>query len=120
MKKILYYILCNVLLGVLVLLVWLVLFACSNATKLYTETEVIQYLNHRYDVEFIILEKTKITRDEIQYKVALKNNETIIFNITNELIITGSDIGPKRNFINCQEITNYFEKSEVKNEKNIS
>lgn len=90
------------------LLILLILCACSNA-KLYTEKEVIQYLNNRYDVEFIILEKTKITRDEIQYKVALKNNEKIIFNITNELTITGSDIGPKRNFIDCKEITNYFE-----------
>lgn len=101
-----------------VLLISLMLCACSNA-KLYTEKEVVNYLNTRYNVEFIVLDKNEITRDEIEYKVALKNDKSIIFTITNELIITGSDIGPKRNFIDCKEITNYFENIEENNEKTI-
>lgn len=102
----------------LLLLISLVLCACSN-TKLYTEKEIVNYLKARYNVEFIILEKYEITRDEIEYKVALKDNESITFTIINELAVTGSDIGPKKNFINCKEITDYFEKREKINEKSI-
>lgn len=102
----------------LLLLISLVLCACSN-TKLYTEKEIVNYLKARYNVEFIILEKYEITRDEIEYKVALKDNESITFTIINEFAITGSDIGPKKNFINCKEITDYFEKREKINEKSI-
>ena len=100
------------------LLISLMLCACSS-TKLYTEKEIVNYLKARYDVEFIILEKNEITRDEIEYKVALKNNESITFTIINELAITGSDIGPKKNFINCKEITDYFENVEKIYEKTI-
>lgn len=38
----------------------------------------------------------------MQYTVALKDDESITFTITNELIVTGSDIGPKRNYIDCK------------------
>ena len=89
--------------------------ACDS-TKLYTEKEVINYLKARYNVEFIVLEKDEITRDKIEYKVALKDNQTIVFTIINELAIAGSDIGPKKNFINCKEITDYFENINGNNE----
>lgn len=79
------------------------LLLCScGSTKLYTEEEVLGYLNNRFDTEFVVLEKNKITRDEMQYTVALKDDESITFTITNELIVTGSDIGPKRNYIDCK------------------
>lgn len=92
-----------------ILIISLMLCACSNE-KLYTEKEVINYLNNHYGAEFVVLESNKITRDEIQYKVALKKEKSIVFTITNELIVTGSDIGPKRNFLHCNEISNYYGK----------
>ena len=45
----------------------------------------------------------------MQYTVALKDDESVTFTITHEMIVTGSDIGPKRNYIDCKEITDYFE-----------
>lgn len=87
-----------------ILIISLMLCACSNE-KLYTEKEVINYLNNHYGAEFVVLESNKITRDEIQYKVALKKEQAIEFTITNELRVTGSDIGPKRNFLHCNEIS---------------
>lgn len=91
-----------------IILIALLLCSCGS-TKLYTEEEVLGYLNNRFDTEFVVLKKNKITRDEMQYTVALKDDESVTFTITNELIVTGSDIGPKRNYIDCKEITDYFE-----------
>lgn len=105
----------RVSLFLIILIILLMLCACDS-TKLYTEKEVINYLKARYNVEFIVLEKDEITRDKIEYKVALKDNQTIVFTIINELAITGSDIGPKKNFINCKEITDYFENINGNNE----
>ena len=81
-----------------IILISLLLCSCGS-TKLYTEEEVLGYQDNRFSAEFVVLEKNKITRDEMQYTVALKDDESITFTITNELIVTGSDIGPKRNYI---------------------
>ena len=85
----------------------LILCACSNE-KLYKKKEIIEHLNKKYNTEFIILEQNKIDNGKIQYKVAFKDNEKTFFTIVNELVITGSDIGPKHNELNDSEIDKYF------------
>lgn len=56
---------------------------------------MLGYLNNRFSAEFVVLEKNKITRDEMQYTVALKDDESVTFTITNELIVTGRISAPK-------------------------
>ena len=41
-----------------IILISLLLCSCGS-TKLYTEEEVLGYLNNRFNAEFVVLEKTK-------------------------------------------------------------
>ena len=73
---------------------------------------------YNYGAKRVILAR-ELSKDKIEYIVALKNNQDIKFNIINELTISGSDVGPKKNFINSKEITDYFQNMEENNEKAI-
>lgn len=84
--------------------------ACSKE-KLYSESYNLDYLSRQYNTEFVILEKNKINRDSIECTVALKNDESVTFKVKNEIRVTGSDIGPKQNFIIDYEIEDYFKEA---------
>lgn len=95
---------------IFVLFMVLTLCACSRE-KLYSESYILDYLNSKYNTEFVILESNKIDRDLIEYKVALKSDESVTFKVKNEIMVTGSDIGPERNFIIDYEIEDYFKEA---------
>lgn len=97
----------------IIFVLFIVLMGCAcSRKKLYSESYIIDYLNAKYNTEFVILERNKINRESIEYTLALKNDESVTFKVKNEIVITGSDIGPKRNYIIDFEIADYFKEAD--------
>ena len=92
----------------LILTLGLSLSLCScGGERLYTEKQFLEALENRYDYEFIIIDSAKISGNAVKYTVALKDDPDTVFEVTNELRTSGSDIGPHVNSIKSNDLLYY-------------
>ncbi len=101
-KKFILYLMCGI--------VFISSTGCIKHDKLYSESELLNYLQIKYDTNFTVVSSEKINNDRVEYVVALQDNPEITFDIVNEREATGSDIGSKKNFVLSSEIDEYFNK----------
>ena len=93
-----------------ILILCMTLGICScGGEKLYTEKQFLEALENKYDEEFIILDCNKISDSEAKYTVALKDDPDTVFEVTNTLRTSGSDIGPNVNSIKSNDLLYYMD-----------
>ena len=98
----------NLKITALLLTLGLSLVLCScGGERLYTEKQFLEALENRYDYEFIIIDSEKISGNAVKYTVALKDDPDTVFEVTNELRTSGSDIGPHVNSIKSNDLLYY-------------